>query len=102
MRLRLDTEDWREQVVGWVVDPSDKLDDYQVDMLADQLSQDVVRALQHKGLEVERAYQQSRGWGVIFQGGTKEEESAFDSVLAEALFEQAEQVRASLTEEDAE
>ena len=85
MRLRWDTEDWREQVVGWVIDPSANLDDYEIDMLADQLSLKVISALQDRGFEVDRAYQQSRGWAVIFQDGTKDEEAAFDSVLGEAI-----------------
>lgn len=88
MQIRHETEDWREQIVGWVIDPDcDCLDGYEIDQLADNLRWDVITKLQDRDFRVKRAYSQSRGSFVLFQSGTAEEKVAFNFAMDEAIAE---------------
>ena len=79
LRLRMNTEDWREKVTGWVGQDED------VDALADELCGDVLTRLAADGVEYERAHQQSVGAFAIVQGGTPAERAAFDAALDAAV-----------------
>lgn len=82
LKLRMNNEDWREQVIGWV---ADDLDEVQTDWAAESLRGDVLRRLDDAGVEYETAYQQSVGTHVIVQAGTPIERDAFDSALEAAI-----------------
>lgn len=83
LKLRTNTEDWREQVIGWT--DCESLDEVQIDDRAAALQRDVLNRLADAGVEYERAHQQSVGTHVIVQAGTPAERDAFDAAMAAAV-----------------
>lgn len=84
LKIRTETEDWREIVNGWVLDAEDERPDFEVDQLADELCCDVLRLLNDAGVEYERAYHQSVGAFAIVQAGDEAEREAFDTAIEAA------------------
>lgn len=82
MKIRFNTEDWREQITGWVEGGNDEsTPDYIIDEAAEDLSERVISRLRADGFGVEQAYSQSVGNGAIFQSGTDAEREEFDHAL---------------------
>src|SRR5690606_35208433 len=99
LRLRYNTEDWREQLAG-IIDKAceefgleaSHIDDVMWEDAADHLCSDTLDLLERRGVEFEQAHQQSRGAFVIVQDGEPHEVKAFEECLAEALPEAEEHV----------
>lgn len=96
LKLRLNTEDWREQITGWT--DCETLDEVQIDWAAERLQRDVLTRLADAGVDYERAYQQSVGTHVIVQAGTQAERGAFDAALETAMCEAREDVARRVAE----
>lgn len=89
LRLRHDTEDWRE-LLGGMIDEAESatgqpLDANCYDDAADSLCCAVLDRLTYEGIAHERAWQQCVGNFVIVQSGTDVEREAYFRILYEEL-----------------
>jgi len=89
MKLRLDIEDWREQLLDAIDDAESEFrvvsDVTFYNDAADQLCNGTLERLDAAGLTWARAHQQNVGSYVIFQDGTKAEREAFDAAVEASL-----------------
>ena len=86
LKLRWNTEDWRELITGRLLDETlARLDETEVDDLADQLCSETLRRLDDSGVPNEQAHQQSSGAFAIIQAGTQAERAAFESAVDAAI-----------------
>lgn len=86
LRIRFDTEDWREHLIDdisdleWELDVDQDASNY--DDVADAFCCATLDLLAHRDIDYERAYQQSVGTNVLLQrGGSEAEREAFDSAM---------------------
>ncbi len=80
LRIRMDVEDWRENVLPAVEDGED------ADEVAEDIRSQVLRSMSDSGIDYERAYTQSVGAHVILQSAdTADEEEAFGIALDRAI-----------------
>lgn len=84
MKIKHETECWRELITGWHPD-ANSLDDSRIDELADQLRSDVLTALAEQGITTERAHGQKVSAFAIVQSATDSEQSAFDTAVQTAV-----------------
>lgn len=93
LKIKTETECWREVVNGWVLDADDDRPVHEVDQLADELCNDVLRRLSEAGVDYERAYSQSVGAFAIVQAGDQAERDAFDNASCDAVAAMRQAVR---------
>ena len=79
MKIKFETECWREEIVGWL--DCEGLTDGEIDAKADRLCENVISLLRRNGIEVERAHAQKIGAFAIVQSATDAERAAFDAAL---------------------
>ena len=87
LRIRIDTEDWREQIVGWGdVDAIEAAGECAIDDAADQLCEAVLDRLDEAGIEYKRAPKQSIGTFEILQsGGSAADRNSLERILVEEI-----------------
>ena len=85
MKIRLNLEDWREEVIQALPNEVESLSDYGLNYLAQRLRDDVECQLLNRDLDVRSSISQRVGMYVIFQEGTEMERAIFSESLARSV-----------------